>query len=493
MLKKHSPILILYDKTTYDGFVVEKSEEGNKIRVHYNGFDDNLDEWIDIDSDRITKHDDDVSDEVRIALGNIMRLGRSAEKIICLYNPIANHAENSKWLNSSLLLPDLQACAEVISIKTKDDKNKPYKKADLIQQILSKIKSALPKKCLECSVDYTIDIQEEPLFTCHICKDGSHNCDNFQTFKNSPPNPLLRGIVWICGKCNDDPLTVLQAEHIQQTAEVKTEEQVPQTTSPSTAATAENNATNRGEMHDPQRSPDTCILFMKGKCQHGISGNRLVDNRKCQYSHPKKCRKYLQYGSGGRLGCKWGRECNKLHPFICRNSRQGRKCNNRECTYVHPRVNSRSDPDYWYREYPENTQRTETGYRKYPHHIHSADTNYRKYPHHTPRTDKRFSEQYNIPLNEYYPNHETHPKNDQLERIEQIINAMKRDQEEERKKIRTEMHQALNQIHYRNTQSYAQMVQMAPRPQETAPTYTKPIPTTLPQGREVSDMPRSYY
>ena len=492
MLKKHSPILILYDKTTYDGFVVEKSEEGNKIRVHYNGFDDNLDEWIDIDSDRITKHDDDVSDEVRIALGNIMRLGRSAEKIICLYNPIANHADNSKWLNS-LLLPDLQACAEVISIKTKDDKNKPYKKADLIQQILSKIKSALPKKCQECSEEYSIEVKEEPLFTCHICKDGSHNCDNFQTFKNSSSNIPLRGIVWICGKCNDDPPPVLQTELIKQTTEAKTEVKLPQTASPSTTTTSGNNATNGGETHDPQRSPDTCILFMKGKCQHGISGNRLVDNRKCQYSHPKKCKKYLQYGSGGRLGCKWGRECNKLHPFICRNSRQGRKCNNRECTYVHPRVNSRPDSDYWYREYPENTQRTETGYRKYPHHIHSANTNYRKYPHHTPRAEKRFNEQYNIPLNEYYPNHETHPKNDQLERIEQIINAMKRDQEEERKKIRTEMHQALNQIHYRNTQSYAQMAQMAPRPQETAPTYTKPIPTTLPQGREVSDMPRSYY
>ena len=117
----------------------------------------------------------------------------------------------------------LRSGAEALSIKTVDNNNVRLLKGPLVKLILSKIQASLPKECNECNQNFATGIDEVPLFTCHICKDGSHDCDKYKDFKNSLPVEILRGFVWICTKCYVDPTPTAPAARSQSVAGTRTE------------------------------------------------------------------------------------------------------------------------------------------------------------------------------------------------------------------------------------------------------------------------------
>ena len=90
---------------------------------------------------------------------------------------------------------------------------------------------------------------------------------------------------------------------------------------------------NNDYPHDNNREtipPPICGHYKLGKCRHGISGKKLVNNMKCKYRHPKKCKLFCNFG---RLGCDGS--CGFLHPVLCRNSTKYRSCSTIGCTLVH--------------------------------------------------------------------------------------------------------------------------------------------------------------
>ena len=79
--------------------------------------------------------------------------------------------------------------------------------------------------------------------------------------------------------------------------------------------------------------PPICSFYRKGRCRHGISGKKLVYEKECKFSHPKKCAKYCRYGNDRYQGCQGS--CGFFHPMLCYNSIRYKRCNNRECTFQH--------------------------------------------------------------------------------------------------------------------------------------------------------------
>ena len=147
MFKKHKPLYVKHPNNDkpYDSFVVETNDEMNKIKVHYMGFNKCDEEWIENNSDRIiTDAINGVSDDVRIALGNIYRINEDTQNIISQYDPSANLAQNEKKLNT-IKVDALRAGAEALSIKTVDNNNVRLLKGPLVKLILSAMLTLRPQ------------------------------------------------------------------------------------------------------------------------------------------------------------------------------------------------------------------------------------------------------------------------------------------------------------------------------------------------------------
>ena len=59
-----------------------------------------------------------------------------------------------------------------------------------------------------------------------------------------------------------------------------------------------------------------CEALLRGDCPNGITGRT---GGLCPSSHPKRCDKFLTWGSGGEKGCD-GSSCGKYHIKVCPSS-----------------------------------------------------------------------------------------------------------------------------------------------------------------------------
>ena len=475
MFEKHYPLSVVHEHNnkSYNCYVVETDTEEDKVKIHYVGFGQDHEEWIKCDSNRIIKPEDGLSDETKIALGGLMRLGGNiTEKVISVYDPRKTLIKNEKAI-SALTHGALKACAECLSIKTMDDENKRLTRSDLAMQIITKIKISLPKTCLECQGKYKSNIGVEPLFTCYLCNDVSHDCDKLKNFKTSLLATTMKSFVWLCEKCHESPTP---PETVTDPPTENLEEQ-PSTTSPPTTQTPNPGSTDPRNTNDrrtndeslnpkPPKSPETCKRLLKGTCPHGLRGKKLINGNECRYTHPKPCKNYCSYGLG-KFGCR-RKNCEFAHPTICKYSENDWKCTNKSCTYTHLKGTRRSDIEY-IEEY--NTPSKYNAPLKYN----------APYKYNTPH-------KYNTPREGVFKNQETRPKNDQLERIEQMI----RNHNEELKKMSTELHQVKGQIQYVGTQNHP--IQAFPPPSQMMfPSYASQVQSNTAQGAPPSSMSRSYY
>ena len=71
------------------------------------------------------------------------------------------------------------------------------------------------------------------------------------------------------------------------------------------------------------------VNITRGSCKHGRKGLN------CEYSHPDPCRKLMQHGNNGPMGCKEGNKCNSFHPRMWRTSISKRECFDVKCTLLH--------------------------------------------------------------------------------------------------------------------------------------------------------------
>ena len=91
----------------------------------------------------------------------------------------------------------------------------------------------------------------------------------------------------------------------------------------------------------PENIVPDCPKLKHGTCPHGITGKTEHRGKKCDFRHPKFCKKFVRNGNGGRFGCKAGNNCEFFHPILCRKSVNYRKCLDHKCTHVHLRGTAR--------------------------------------------------------------------------------------------------------------------------------------------------------
>ena len=85
-----------------------------------------------------------------------------------------------------------------------------------------------------------------------------------------------------------------------------------------------------------------CNKLKFGTCPHGVTGKTLVNGKKCDFTHPKLCKKYTKNGPHGRFGCN-GSGCDLFHPMLCNDSVRNKKCHKPNCKLYHLRWTERGN------------------------------------------------------------------------------------------------------------------------------------------------------
>ena len=227
--------------------------------------------------------------------------------------------------------------------------------------IARKLNSLMPTQCNMCSQEYCLKIEESSVFSCARCERGSHSCESMKNFRSALPESIPKGFVWLCPGCSVD---ITEISPLPETSTLS----IPNL----------DNNTNQIEVNKPNNyqqhssctnEPDICPRYRRGACPHGINGNRIVEGKKCEFYHKKRCFKFCSSGMKGPRGCKKGSNCEFFHPILCKFSAKNRLCTNLECKYTHLKGTKRrleddpfeiTSPHYEYKETKNNYGNSES-------------------------------------------------------------------------------------------------------------------------------------
>ena len=320
----------------------------------------------------------DTESQIKTAIGGLLLRAESnvlVKRVLTAFDPFAKRTVNYKQLNQ-LNLDMLEPCAEFLSINLADvEENKLYTKESLVYRIMYGISSLLPTTCGDCNELYVVelDAEEPPLFYCYTCFRGSHNCDFIKTFHKcmSEANivSLLSGHVWMCRDCkaSHNPVKPRKSKsrHSSITkpdptlsrimSNLKSQNSSPTQQSPNqsvvepeseeisqTKQIDQSNSLDKdfqSELQDKlgilAKDQNVCLQYKKGKCPHGLKGNKLVDGKQCEFMHPRYCPRFCSFGNQNKGGCKKGARCQLVHPVLCKYSVKKKLCTNLECTFIH--------------------------------------------------------------------------------------------------------------------------------------------------------------
>ena len=406
------------DNKPYPCKIIAANVNEQKIKVHFIDWSDSYDEWIHKDSERIVdndsetelttnKPDDSRETKCKEIIGRLlMKCNDTQRKVISAFNHSEAMEKNEKHMGK-LQVPMLEDTAEYLNIRIEDaNSRKLYTKPFLVKKIIKKLYSLLPSVCPYCSETYSIDLKDKPLFLCHVCEQGAHNCKTLEDFNSSLPKPIPKGFVWICPVCRGDSTTSEEScsEQPDCTAAMKAK---PQDCSSDQhkSLNCKQNGIEIAQYQLPTKNGTPigtkpsiiCAKYRKGVCPHGLRGNKVIEGKKCSFEHPRACRKYSSFGSKGPNGCK-RESCRYYHPVLCRYSFKDRLCVNQNCTFVHLKGTKR----------------------------HREDSL-------QPVTSR------NPPVLTGGNNTIIHPKNEPLEKIEAMIRALKESQELEIRNLKQEL------------------------------------------------------
>ena len=295
-----------------------------------------------------------MSQEKELAIGNLLVCAGSNEivkRVISLFDHTASRTANISALKS-LNLDLLEPCAEFLNIELADaESQKLYTKDTLISRIVLEIRALLPAECSECNQTYAteFDSEHKPLFNCHMCYRGSHSCVAVTSLHDALSGAsltLLSGHVWLCKVCKEASVpykprkSKTHHDSFQSTGNVSnlanSRAEPPGENSHSSQPASTNLKAEELNSRLNQVVKDrVCDRYKRGKCPHGLKGNKEVDGQVCQFEHQKYCFKYCRNGNQKKLGCSKGSDCKFLHPVLCKFSVKKKLCTNSDCTFIH--------------------------------------------------------------------------------------------------------------------------------------------------------------
>ena len=270
--------------------------------------------------------------ENRRILHNLLEeVPQDVAKIIKLYD----YDEEGKAIHKNMLKiskPEIQNAADFLLQVQPDDKTKP----GLVAAIINRIDSLLLEKCNKCDSFYSIGREDTPSINCQSCGQGAHEpCykDLARIISSYP------GVIFLCARCeNTESKTATSKQQPQDEIQDLLTQLTP-------TDDKQDDASQPSKQENPDdNEPPICQLYKRGACPHGITGLRKVNDRICNFSHPKRCMKYCQFAEDPETGCSDGRDCDYFHPILCKFALKDKLCTNRSCRFTHIRGTKRFRP-----------------------------------------------------------------------------------------------------------------------------------------------------
>ena len=218
-------------------------------------------------------------------------------------------------------------------------------KTDLVKAITKRIDNLLLEECRKCKLWYAIERDEYPVISCSLCGQGCHEA----CYKDLAP--LLEqypGLKYTCLRCEG-----LEVEEERKTPAKNPEG--PANPSQATAPKSPHRPEPDEEEEEKEKEDDPrpiCQRLRRGVCPHGVRGTNPIDGQICQYKHLRRCQPYCKFGTDPIQGCEKGRDCNLLHPVLCKFALQYKSCTNLRCKFTHVKgtrryktYNDRNEPE----------------------------------------------------------------------------------------------------------------------------------------------------
>ena len=329
--------------------VVAVNGDDLKVQIHYINWNSSSDEWLDFDSDRILS---EVRENTLVLSGRkevmgalLLNADEISKQVLSSYPIISDSDEGDKNLNK-FSVANLESCARYLKVALKDTAGKKlFNKKSLVKQLVLSIEALMPTKCEECSSTYKISLEDVPLFKCHICLRGSHDCEQMKRVNTTLAGLRVNGIVWLCASCS---------ERHSGAPSLNVGDSSPHSVDNTGTSVVESEITDSGDLVNGNSeqlshagSPTVTVIckkYRKGNCPHGLRGKKLINGNVCRYQHPRSCNKFCAFGSRGPRGCKDGASCQYFHPMLCRSSLKNRECTNEKCSFVHLKGTVRRSP-----------------------------------------------------------------------------------------------------------------------------------------------------
>ena len=235
----------------------------------------------------------------------------------------------------------------------------------IIRWVVITIESLLPDNCTVCNEGYTILRDERPELRCKGCSQGFHQPCLVNLGLVEGLNKLPGSLYWLCSTCGPNYRLMTTEGGTEPPPDSKRWKAVPVVVQRSGAGDVSpppppppspppappspprtkcslpcghtrchvsddtsQQVVTESEVRTETEPGMACPLFLKGECEHGISGKR---NGICKYFHGKLCQKFMKWGNKHEYGCK-ADPCPKIHPSVCPNS-LNLLCEDKECKF----------------------------------------------------------------------------------------------------------------------------------------------------------------
>ena len=240
-----------------------------------------------------------------------------------------------------------------------------YNKPKLLHNLIVRIQNLLPDTCGLCKQEYNTRLDDEPLLSCEVCGQGSHDPCIKHILGESDTGSLdskaarkliipldLAGVHYLCMSCSTQIIPrekeIIPEKTDHETPEGNNPGATPASQPPGEPSTPVNlpeqgpssvqpvPGSDGSSQPQPASSPEAmdnrpiCRFHKKNQCRYGQTG------RGCKYQHPQLCKKLLRYGASHPNGCTLGRaRCDKWHPSMCPDSMTKGHCMTTSCNYWH--------------------------------------------------------------------------------------------------------------------------------------------------------------
>ena len=196
-------------------------------------------------------------------------------------------------------------------------------KGDLVNAIIRRIDNLLQEECPKCNTWYSVSKDEDPTVSCYLCGQGCHEACYIEL------GPLIErfpGLKYMCKRCENSTEKLPEKADNQRLPKAPQEPPAPPNTPP------RDESPERNQFEDQP----ICQLLRRRECPYGVSGKTPVNGQICNFRHPKRCQPYCKYSNDPEQGCTKGRDCNLLHPILCKFAVRSKLCTNRQCKFTHP-------------------------------------------------------------------------------------------------------------------------------------------------------------